>query len=247
MKYLYACFVCLLCTSGYAQQLADDCLQLIVVRAAGWSSVSASLQRYERHHSGAAWKKVGREFRVALGKNGIAWDESQTFRPQERHVPFKREGDGKSPAGLFPLLYAYGYDAPRQKWQFPYVQVDERTFCIDDAQSRYYNQVVSTDTIARPDWKSREEMRRPDELYRFGIVVGYNTHPVRAGKGSCIFMHLSAGTPQRPKGTAGCTAMQRVEILEILDWLQAAKQPMLLQLPASEWQTVRKILQLPES
>jgi D-alanyl-D-alanine dipeptidase len=187
---------------------------------------------------------VGQPFRVALGKNGMAWDERQSFRPKDKAAPVKREGDGKSPAGIFPLLYAYGYDAPQQQWKFPYIQVNANTLCIDDPQSRYYNQIVSRDSIKQSDWQSYEDMRRKDDLYRLGIVVGYNIKPVQAGKGSCIFMHLSAGTPQNPKGTAGCTAMLHEEILQLLNWLKAANQPMLIQMPSAEWDAVRNALKI---
>lgn len=233
--------------SGYAvqaQQLPDNCLQLIVVQADSWSTVPATLQRYERANVRAPWRKVGQPFRVAIGKNGIAWDASQAFRPKDSAAPVKKEGDGKAPAGIFPLIYAYGYDAPLRQWKFPYVQVNEQTLCIDDPQSRYYNQIISRDSIVQADWKSYEDMRRKDELYRFGIVVGYNMQPVQAGKGSCIFMHLSAGTPQNPKGTAGCTSMLREEILQLLNWLNASNKPMLIQMPAAEWGAISRGLKI---
>ncbi|WP_448520038.1 L,D-transpeptidase family protein [Rhodoflexus sp.] len=228
-----------------AQQIPETCLQLVVVQADGWSAVPATLQRYERADSRSAWKKVGKPFQVVLGKNGMAWDSSQPFRPQDGSAPIKREGDGKAPAGLFPLLYAYGYDQAQSQWRFPYLQVNESTLCIDDPQSRYYNQVINRDSIAQPDWKSYEDMRRKDELYRLGIVVGYNTQPVHAGNGSCIFMHLSGGTPRQSKGTAGCTAMLRSEILQILDWLHQEKKPMLLQMPVAELKALQHRFRLP--
>lgn len=228
-----------------AQSLPDDCLQLITVTSQDWDKITAILTRYQRADARSAWQQEGPSYRVVTGRNGMAWDARQPFQPQDKKAPFKREGDGKSPAGIFPLLYAYGYDAPQRQWKFPYVQVNEQTLCIDDPKSRYYNQIINRDTVARPDWNSHEQMRRQDELYRFGIVVGYNMSPVEAGKGSCIFMHLSAGTPQKPRGTAGCTAMQRKEILQILDWLDASKKPVLLQMPVAEWRAIRRKLNLP--
>jgi D-alanyl-D-alanine dipeptidase len=243
--FLFVCvFVCCLSLCAAAQSIPDNCKQLIVVQADSWNTVPATLQCYERTDSRSTWRKAGKSFRVVLGKNGIAWDESQSFRLGNKTAPMKKEGDGKAPAGIFPLLYAYGYDTPQQQWKFPYVQVNEQTLCIDDPQSRYYNQVVSRDSIAQADWKSYEDMRRKDELYRLGLIVGYNTQPVQAGKGSCIFMHISTSTPQNSKGTAGCTAMSYEEILQILNWLNEAHKPMLIQMPAAEWRLIKGRLKI---
>ncbi|MDW8206160.1 MAG: L,D-transpeptidase family protein [Cytophagales bacterium] len=234
---------CLLAVQLSAQTLPSNCRQLIVVRSKAWNEVTATLTIYERSHQHAAWKQIGMPYKVVVGKNGMAWDARQSFQPQDKQAPYKQEGDGKSPAGIFPLLYAYGYDSLKENWKFPYVKVNRQTLCIDDPHSRYYNQIINKDTVPHPDWKSHEEMRRTDELYRWGIVVGYNSQPVQAGSGSCIFIHLHSNTPQ-PRGTAGCTAMQGSEILQLLRWLDASQTPLLIQMPESEWQNVRRRLRI---
>ncbi len=227
-----------------AQSLPSDCRQLIVVQTDSWHKITATLTCYQRADERSEWVQAAQPYWVAIGKNGMAWDGRQPFSPKDKTAPIKKEGDGRSPAGIFPLLYAYGYDRPQPSWEFTYMRVNEQTLCIDDPQSRYYNQIISRDSIAKADWKSHEDMQRKDELYRLGIVIGYNTQPVQPGSGSCIFIHLSAGTPQNPKGTAGCTAMLREEMLQLLSWLKATHKPMLVQMPVAEWGAVKNSLNI---
>ncbi|MEI9895613.1 MAG: hypothetical protein WDN28_17415 [Chthoniobacter sp.] len=47
--------------------------------------------------------------------------------------------------------------------------------------------------------------------------------------GSCIFLHLWMPGWM---GTAGCTALHRVDLLDLLHWLDAEKHPVLAQIPA---------------
>ncbi|MCS6968856.1 MAG: hypothetical protein RMJ44_08930 [Cytophagales bacterium] len=230
--------------TALGQEIPANCLQLIVVESASWTAVQGKLQRYERTDTKSKWKKVGTPIKVVIGKSGMGWDRQQVSKLRDMQAPFKREGDGKAPAGLFPLLCAYGYQLPQKQWKIPYIQVNEKTLCIDDPQSRYYNQIICLDTIAHSDWKSYENMLRQDDLYRLGIVIGYNTAAI-SGNGSCIFMHLREGSTGQARGTAGCTAMLYQDLLQIINWLDAAKKPMLLQLPTCELSPRRKAIGLP--
>jgi hypothetical protein len=55
--------------------------------------------------------------------------------------------------------------------------------------------------------------------------------PVPLG-GSCLFMHIWAGAGH---GTAGCTAMPQSELESVLLWLDPARKPLLVQLPAEDY------------
>jgi len=57
-------------------------------------------------------------------------------------------------------------------------------------------------------------------LYKWGLEIGYNQNPVQKGAGSCIFLHIwrAAG-----KTTAGCTAMEEKNLLNILHRLHYRK------------------------
>jgi len=51
---------------------------------------------------------------------------------------------------------------------------------------------------------SHEDMLRPDDLYRYVLIIGYNTPKPVPGAGSCIFLHVWRG---KDSSTAGCTAI----------------------------------------
>ena len=72
---------------------------------------------------------------------------------------------------------------------------------------------------------SYEMMKREDNLYKYGIVIDYNTDPVIKGNGSAIFLHIwkSEGIP-----TAGCVAVSEEDIIKILGWLDPAASPLMI-------------------
>jgi D-alanyl-D-alanine dipeptidase len=85
-------------------------------------------------------------------------------------------------------------------------------------------------------------MRRADDLYRWGILVDHNANPPVAGGGSCIFMHIWRG-PGQP--TVGCTAMAQADLELLLGWLDPERKPLLVQLPATQYQKLRHRWNLP--
>jgi D-alanyl-D-alanine dipeptidase len=122
--------------------------------------------------------------------------------------------------------------------------------CVDDAQSAYYNRIVDRARIRQPDWQSHEDMRRPDELYRWGVVVNHNAggvgksrHKAKPAGGSCIFLHIWSGLDS---STSGCTAMDPALMEQVLFWLDARKQPLLVQLPEQEYARLKSSWRLPE-
>jgi L,D-peptidoglycan transpeptidase YkuD (ErfK/YbiS/YcfS/YnhG family) len=115
----------------------------------------------------------------------------------------KREGDGASPLGTFPLLRAY-YRADRlapPPTGLPLAALRTNDGWIDDPADRRYNRRVSLPYPAR-----HERMWRADGLYDLIVVIGYNADPVIPGRGSAIFLHVA--TPDLAP-TAGCIAVAR--------------------------------------
>src|SRR5205085_9295226 len=141
--------------------------QLVVVRTPDWNATSGTLRRFERR--GATWTAVGGDVRIVVGRTGLAWgDESLASNGQ----PVKHEGDGKSPAGVFPLDTAFGF-APVDSMsalRLPYVTLQPGSDCVDDEQSSHYNTVVDRATVPRIDWNSAEHMRQIS-VYRLGVIV----------------------------------------------------------------------------
>jgi L,D-peptidoglycan transpeptidase YkuD (ErfK/YbiS/YcfS/YnhG family) len=135
-------------------------------------------------------------YRAAIGRNGIVTD--------------KREGDGASPAGIWPLRRVmYRADRllrPETNLPLSVIQPDDG-WCDapgDDA----YNTAVKL-----PYPASHEELWREDRLYDVVAVIGYNDDPVVPGRGSAIFLHVA--TPDYAR-TAGCVALALDDLLNVL-------------------------------
>lgn len=153
-----------------------------------------------------SWSVVLGPLDASVGRKGIADPEK------------KREGDGCSPYGVFPLGMAYGY-GPTLATQMPYQQMFEDDIWIDDPAAPDYNRLVKkTSTKA----KSFEYMKRKDDLYEAGLVVEYNTDPIIPGNGSAIFVHFW-GRPFRP--TAGCLGLSKENLAAVLAFLDPQLKP----------------------
>ena len=219
----------LLLLAMLASPIPGESRQMILSMSAGWDETRAELQLYGRPSSGVAWTAVGAPFAGSLGPAGLAWGRG--LHPERLAGPQKREGDGKSPAGVFELRVVTGYtDAAPAGTRMPYRQATSTLRCVDDARSTHYNRLADEATTTK-DWSSSEDMRRPDDLYRFAVWVGHNDAPVAPGGGSCIFLHLREG-PQAV--TAGCTAFEPESMEKLLLWLDPKARPVLVQLPQAE-------------
>ena len=225
MRILIAFLVTIFAGRLPARELAvpPDARQLVLVSAASWESSSGTLRRYSRAESTQPWRAVGQPIPVELGRAGLAWGRG--LQAAADFGPQKREGDGKSPAGVFALTAAFG-DGPRPPGvRLPYLRARPGVEAVDDPHSRYYNRIVDRAAIAHPDWRSSEKMLLPRGDYRLGIVVGHNPR-CEPGAGSCIFLHVACD-PGR--GTSGCTAMSLREVAGLQRWLDPRAHPVLVQ------------------
>ncbi len=139
----------------------------------------------------------GKEYNCAIGKNGVTDD--------------KKEGDGMTPIGCFPLreIFYRPDRVAKPKTGLAISEVSKDDGWCNDVNLAEYNQKVKL-----PFPGSHEKLwREEDNLYDLIIVVGYNDNPIISGKGSAIFIHLArpALTP-----TAGCIAFKKEDLLEIL-------------------------------
>jgi D-alanyl-D-alanine dipeptidase len=217
--------------------------QLILIATGGWDAVDGEMTLYERDSINDQWKAVGEKVSIVVGRNGMAWGKG-LHGDAIGEGPVKKEGDGRSPAGIFSLGPAFGYVTREQagEMRLPYVQAIATLECVDDPYSAYYNRIVERDCVENPDWKSSERMRRDDDQYRWGVVVDQNAQG-EPGCGSCVFLHVWE-TPG--KGTAGCTAMNLSSMEDFLRWLDVKMQPLLVQLPRAEFERLRKAWGLPD-
>ena len=182
--------------------------QIILLRNSSFLFFTkTTLYTLEKHND--KWQEAFEPFDAVIGRNG--------FAPTGE----KREGDGKTPSGIYPLKMAFGYN-PTMKTRMPYRQALANDIWIDDQNAEDYNLwVKKSETRAT----SYEMMKRDDDLYKYGIVIEYNTDPVIKGNGSAIFLHVwkGEGIP-----TAGCVAISEENIIKILGWLDPAASPLII-------------------
>ncbi len=138
----------------------------------------------------------GRRFRCALGRSG------RSYR--------KREGDGTSPRGAWPIRAVLFRRDRSHVLQSGLQRLSIRPndgWCDASADPNYNR------PVAHPYRASAERLWRADGLYDIVVVLGYNDRPRRRGGGSAIFMHLA----RRDYGpTAGCIALSRRDLQIIL-------------------------------
>ena len=186
--------------------------QLVLVVGEGWNDFHGHARRFERDADGA-WRAVGEEFAIVLGHGGLAWGRGLhgDGAPSGFDGPRKREGDGRSPAGVFALGHAYGR-ADVHATALPYTSESATLRCVDDPESAHYNQVVDAAQV-QEDWQSAEPMRR---YYELAISVEHNQGDAREA-GSCIFLHewRDAESP-----VTGCTAMATNDLEQLATWLE---------------------------
>jgi L,D-peptidoglycan transpeptidase YkuD (ErfK/YbiS/YcfS/YnhG family) len=210
--------------------------QLIVVTSDGWNKIEGKMSVYEYKNN--QWSRLINNIPIVTGRTGMAWAKG-LHNSQLNTGVLKKEGDGKSPAGIFRLSGLFGYQDIESKMNA--LKVNERTFCVDDSKSNHYNQIVNTDTLKK-DWDSAETMLMKSDVYKFGIFVDYNVNPAKKMAGSCIFMHIWSGSKDP---TAGCTAMKEEDILKLIDFLDKSKNPILVQAPRKEYEKMKRFYDLP--
>lgn len=216
-------------------------LQVVVVTTKGWDTIAGTARLYERKNLASDWKAVGESFPVVVGRNGLAWAEM--LQANSKLVKSKQEGDGNSPAGIFPLTASFGTGTKPTAVELPYTKLEKFTECVDDVKSHFYNRIIDRMQVGNFDWKSSEKMLAVGPQYDLGVFVGYNTYPVEKGRGSCIFLHI---WKDPATGTSGCTAMERRNLERIVAWASPAKNPYLVQMPEDVYERSRKSWKLPK-
>lgn len=217
-----------------------ESLQVVVVTTKGSADTQGTARLFERRSVRSKWKSVGEEFPIVIGRNGLAWERGSA---PEGTADFKREGDGRSPAGSFPLSFAFGRPDKPAAIQLSYSKLGQYSECVDDISSTHYNKLVDRLKVGVFDWKSSEKMLEVGPEYDLGIFVAYNSYPVRRGDGSCIFLHV---WKDATTGTAGCTAMERSDLLRILNWADPKKHPYLVQMAEADMRKYQKAWNLPK-
>jgi L,D-peptidoglycan transpeptidase YkuD (ErfK/YbiS/YcfS/YnhG family) len=135
-------------------------------------------------------------FKCSIGKNGLSIK--------------KKEGDKKTPKGLFGIEYLYyrkdRIDKP--KTTLKCIKIKKNMgWCNDSNSLKKYNKLIKINKNL-----THEKLKRNDQKYDLLIPIKYNYKKPIFGKGSCIFIHLT----KNYEPTAGCIALNRKDFLIML-------------------------------
>ena len=123
---------------------------------------------------------------------------------------FKREGDHKTPKGIFKIEHLY-YRKDRlnkPKTTLKCIKITKNLGWCDDVDfPKKYNKLIAVNNYIR-----HEKLFRRDHKYDLLIPIKYNFKNPKAGHGSCIFIHLT----NNYKPTAGCIALKKKDFLIML-------------------------------
>ena len=140
----------------------------------------------------------GHRVKAAFGKGGL------------RPAAEKREGDGASPIGVWPLRRVLWRPdkGPSPHTDLPVGAIHREDGWCDSPLDPAYNRPVTL-----PHETSAERMWRDDDVYDLVVILGHNDDPVVPGAGSAIFLHLA-----RPdfSPTQGCVAVSRDDLEALL-------------------------------
>lgn len=171
--------------------------QIVVVKAV---DSDALITCYEKRGDG--YKRVLPPMKGYVGKHGVTKN--------------KREGDGKTPEGVFAIGFAFGF-TPSARTNLKYRRIRKNSLWCSDGSSLLYN------TWCHAATEEQERLWKYKSEYWRGAVIKYNYGDKRVqGKGSAIFLHIKNAP------TAGCVAASPLCISKILAWLDYRKKPVIV-------------------
>lgn len=222
-------------------QLPAGSSQCLVGIAESWDSSHASLTFYQKSASG--WIADGAPWKARLGKSGLVWGAG--LHPLPTGAATKKEGDWRSPAGVFALGGVWGYDARIQKHPaLAYRKITSRDLWVEDPASPQYNHHVILDHEPATTWEKKQQMKQADPAHALKLFIAHNAPPkIVSGAGSSIFFHIWRGGGTKP--TAGCTTMDEAKLRALIAKLDPAKRPLYVLLPKAEYERYRSAWKLP--
>jgi L,D-peptidoglycan transpeptidase YkuD (ErfK/YbiS/YcfS/YnhG family) len=206
--------------------------QLVTVSSRRFSSTTGTLKAWTRA-AGGPWVLAHGAVPVVIGYGGwvIAAD--------------RRQSTGTTPAGRFRMPAAFGRLADPGA-RIPYRRVDRNDWWPYEPRDPATYNIYQTHRAARTDWRPTfaEHLDSFTTQYQYAIEVGFNlpggvhysparrqlvaTRQADTRLGGGIFLHVrGAGL------TAGCVAMDRVDLRWLLTWLRPTAHPRLVMGPHS--------------
>jgi len=196
------------CAPTLANQLSTgSATQLVTAIAPTRASTQATLRLWRK--SGGCWRTAAGPWTAWLGGRGTS--------------PAKREGDRRTPTGIFGIgRTMYGTGA-NPGVRFAYRRIVCGDWWVEDPASPYYNRFRHVRCGSSPPFHTTsEDMSRSPTAYRHLAFIRYNAEPVVPGRGSGIFLHVSTGRP-----TLGCVSLPLPQLAAALRWLRPASSPVI--------------------
>ena len=231
----------LLTAAASAFELPASSSQCVLGIADGWDSSHVTLSFHEKKNG--QWVATGPSWTGRLGKSGLVWGRG--LHPVPANAALKKEGDLRSPAGVFAIGGAWGYDpAIRKHEKLFYRQVTSRDLWVEDPASDKYNHHLVLNREPSTSWEKSQQMKQNDYPHSLKLFIAHNAPPrVVPNGGSSIFFHIWRENGKRP--TAGCTTMTEAKLREIISRIDPGKKPLYVLLPQQEYTRQRTAWKLP--
>ena len=247
MKWFLNLLCALLLATVAQAQLPANCSQAVLGIADDWNSSFVSLSLVEKHARGQ-WVRTLGPIRGRLGRNGLVWGLGLHANPPRATT--KREGDGRSPAGVYAIggLWTTTKVPVKHHRKIPEIRVGPCDLWVSDpATPQYYNRYIRLKRPASTPWEIKEQMRQSDYAHSIKLLICHNTaetpgRPI-VGAGSSIFFHIWRNDGGAP--TAGCTSMSEQNLRSIISRLDPARHPAYILLPRAEYARLRAAWRLP--
>ena len=122
----------------------------------------------------------------------------------------KREGDERTPRGKFKFILLL-YRKDRVNYFHSKIKkkiIKKNMGWCDDPKSKNYNKLIKF-----PYSYSAEKLYLKKSIYDLILVLDFNRKPIKKGRGSAIFLHIS---DRNFNPTKGCIAIKKKDFLNIL-------------------------------
>lgn len=222
-------------------ELPASSSQCVLGLADGWNQSQVILTYFEKKNG--VWIQKGTEWQGRLGSKGLVWGRG--LHPTRRGATLKKEGDNRSPAGVFDLGGVWGYDKSIKKHPKTfYHQVSSRDLWVEDGNSPHYNRFLTLKHEPQLPWEKKAQMVQGDYAHSLKLFIAHNAAPnITPNGGSSIFFHI--WRRQGASATAGCTTMAEDRLRQLIAAIDPNRRPLYVLLPRAEYNQLKSLWKLP--
>lgn len=165
----------------------------LVIIATRVGSAKADYSYYTKENG--SWKESNSDT-AYIGKGGIGKT---------------KEGDLKTPSGLYMLNTPFGNASPKEGFPKDYLKVSDDCYWNCDPKSQSYNTLVSTKTCKDFDKSKSEHLNAIGAYYDYCFNISYND-TCKKDAGSAIFLHCDIDH----SATHGCVAISKANMEKLM-------------------------------